>query len=840
MKSNNLFKYSKISGKGKNLLKTQNIDVYSIEYSLLFKKATNIYFLCPYCQKKVPLIFPLIDSSNVKILLYLICECGEQRIITLKEFFSVNTDNQINKEFKEYEVNCCDICLSNTDKNNLLYCLKFNAWMCKNCREISFQNEEKNHSFAKYNINFKKLCKIHSIYYNLYYCFTCKKDICVKCTKNEHKLHEYISVENFFQKINNKFKDFCLKYKKLYDIRRMYSNKTININKNYINILNYESKELENEYCNEFFYDLIENKIKSNIGKITREFNKYFDNDNDMNITSDDINEINDYIIIYYRLNIQLLYLIKFTYERFLFLENYKNINIIINMNILSNLNLEEFKFAKMAKKSSNNKKEYKNGEINQLEIFKRKLKNYVFFSPIINIEGLINFQSYNNFVLTKKSKVKNIVNLNDNDYLILTDISLLYYNTNRNTMHNISPKLINQKINFGISVQYIKKDSNVCVNCVNSDSDIQNDTFNISIKEVESLDDSTILNDFQKTKKYTKKMSSNFDIIMSDYDNYTTLPSHNKFFCKKNSAMINFYPTYNPIINYDYNLIQNISSICKYTDNFILIAYKNNIIKCLFSKINNELLSVNIFNYFTAHKKPIYLLNILKNGYLITASEDNTFKIWDIASYKINNTKIKCLYSINKKIFTLYEKIIENKTEDNKINNNCIFFGNKNGFFICEDYKWNNLKNVINHKDRVTSLLINKNNEVITGSLDRYIKKTNIVTLEENKKIIMENSIISFIAINDNFFGAMIEDFGFYIIDAVKLCRIQYIQKTNNKIKGFGNLGDGCFYCIIDKEKESIINDNNENEINNLNYNMIIRIVKGYFGNNGSFVAFS
>ena len=39
----------------------QNLDIYITEYSLLFKKQTNKYYLCPFCQKKIPLIFPFIE-----------------------------------------------------------------------------------------------------------------------------------------------------------------------------------------------------------------------------------------------------------------------------------------------------------------------------------------------------------------------------------------------------------------------------------------------------------------------------------------------------------------------------------------------------------------------------------------------------------------------------------------------------------------------------------------------------------------------------------------------------------------------------------------------------------
>jgi hypothetical protein len=503
-------------------------------------------------------------------------------------------------------------------------------------------------------------------------------------------------------------------------------------------------------------------------------------------------------------------------------------------MNILTNVNTKEFKYMKINKTISDIKEyenKYKKGDINKLDLFKQKLKKFIFFNPIINIDGLINFQTYKNFTI-KKSKVKNIINVNYNDYLILTDISLLYYNTNKNNIYNIEPKYSNQKISFGISEQSTKNDFDIIINF-----NIQNDEINTCIKD-NYIDSDLDKKTFQKTKNFTKKISMDYNVKINK-DNFSTLPK-NKSFLKKTSSMLNSFAALSPIYNYNSN--QNISSICKYVDNLILIAYKTIIIKCIFSKINNELLSVNVFNHFTAHKKPIYLINTLDNRYVVTASEDNTFKIWDITESKNDKKKVNCLYSINKRIFSIYEKILDNSSEKDKIENNYLFFGHKTGFFLCENFQWNNMKNITNHKDKVTSLLINRNNEVITGSLDRYIKKTDFLTLEENNKIIMENGITSFIDINENIFGVIIEEFGLYLIDSVKLCRINYIKNWDDKIKTFGNLGEGCFYCIADKENKNKSNiiKNIDNDNINLNNNILIRIVKGYFGNDERFAAFT
>ena len=830
----------KLDRKNINLLKIQNLDIYSIEYSLLLKKANNKYFLCPYCQKYVPLIFPLIKSNNINLFLYLVCECGKQRIITLKELFSINSVNR--EETNDF----CEICLSNDDKDNILYCLKCNIWICKNCREIVYKDEEKTHNLSKYVIKFNTLCDVHEIYYNLYYCITCKKGICFKCIKKQHKSHEYLSLENYFQNVNDKFKNIYLK-----NSQKRETDKIVNKVNNNISTLIckkkkeevIETKKIKNcnkEINKEDIYNIKDNKIKMNIEKIQKQFNKFFNND--ISINSNDINEITDYIINYYRLNIQLLYLIKFTYERFLLLEKYNNINIINNMNILTSLNIEEFQLLNILPKnnyeySMNNNKNEKN---KKMELFKEELIKYIPFNPIIKLDGLINFQSYNNFAIIKQSKVKNILSINIIDYLILTDLELLYYSTNENTMYKIEPKYILQTVNFDIIKQYTKKDSDPPFN-----SKIPSDKINIIIKNNESFDDSLIIKDIHKMKRFSKDISIDLDKINNkginlfnlNKDNFSTITTK-KTYNKKLSAKLNSIFIFN----------QNISSICKFTDNLILIAYKTNIIKCTFVKFNNEFISINILNIIPAHKKPIYLINLLKNGNVITASEDNTFKIWNITTSKINNRNDKCLYTINKKIFSFCEKITNininieknKKNSNNYNNNNYICFGHTKGFYLTINFNWNNMKNIINHKDNVNCMLINNENELITGSLDRYIKKTNLSTFEEDKKVIMENRINAFTIINKNIFAAEIEDIGIFLINTLNLCKIQYIKNWDDKIKSFGSLENGFFYCIINKENE---NNSDKNQIikkNDINYNIYIKIEKGYFGNDERFIVFS
>ena len=128
-------------------------------------------------------------------MLYLVCDCGESKLITLKELFSVKINNL--EGFNDLKKHC-DICLSNEEEKNILFCLKCGIWLCKNCREIVYKNEEKDHIYLNKEIIFKTLCQKHEIYYDLYYCLKCKKGICSQCLKNEHKFHEYLSIKNYY------------------------------------------------------------------------------------------------------------------------------------------------------------------------------------------------------------------------------------------------------------------------------------------------------------------------------------------------------------------------------------------------------------------------------------------------------------------------------------------------------------------------------------------------------------------------------------------------------------------------------------------------------------------
>ena len=340
--------------KKRNQLINQNLTIYTTDFSQQFKFESNKYCLCPFCKKKIPLLYPIIDRESINILLFLVCDCGEQKIITLKELLSVNINNSKNIIDT---ANNCDICLSNEQPENILFCLKCGIWICKNCREIVYKNEEKEHIHLNIQLNIKTLCPIHEIYYNLYYCLDCTKGICSQCVKKEHKNHEYLSNNDFYFNVNNKFKDIYLNNKNYFDKRNFDKTKSQfydNINYDYIIEKNIENTienkienkiNLENEYeiKSENIYNVIQKKIELNIKKIKKDFSTYFISD--LKIKSSDINEINDYIIHYYRLNIKILYLIKFIYKKFLLMENYDNINIIKNISILTNFNEKEFSF---------------------------------------------------------------------------------------------------------------------------------------------------------------------------------------------------------------------------------------------------------------------------------------------------------------------------------------------------------------------------------------------------------------------------------------------------------------------------------------------------------------
>ena len=789
----------------------QNLDIYITEYSLLFKKQTNKYYLCPFCQKKIPLIFPFIESFSFNLLLFLVCDCGEKRIISLKELFLVNV-----RDVKDIcdNIEHCDICLSTDNIENILFCLNCGIWMCQPCREISFKSDESTHTLLNIKLYFKILCPIHEIYYNLYYCLTCRKGICEKCIKKQHKFHEYLSIDNYFLKVDYSFKDIYLNNQK--DINNMDKqsfdkSKSIDIindnNSKDINSLNMDINSdlnkniiIENKIdlekrCNiniENIYNLIRSKIELNIKKINHYYMKYFKKDLSI---KNNINEINKYFINYYRLNMQLLFLIKFTYEKFLYLKQFKNINIINNMNLLTNFNKNVFKFTNFSQNFDDNNF-FKSKQHQNSIHFIQKLKNFIYDNTIMNLdEGIINFKLYNIFPISKDEKIKTILLINDYDYLILTDINLLYFNTSENTMYKIVPKYIHQRVNFDFDKKYeIKKDYSFEFTSNNN-----NNIDNLNI----------IFNNFKINEiKYVNTMKENKNNKLSnDIENEINIDKINI-----TSFEQNFH---NKEID-----DESISAICKLSQNLILICYKTNIIKCTFSKINNELLSINIFQIIPAHKKPIYLIGLLKNGNVITASEDKTCKIWDIPTSSIYTGKNKPLYSIDKKIFSFYEK--ENNKEKNIINSNIennekesfLFLGNNNGFSFCYNYKFNSLKNINNHEDIVTSILINNENEIITGSFDMYIKKMNMKNYKVEKSILMENRIISFTIINEYIFGTVIDEYGLYLINNFSLDKLSYFNYWKNTINDFGNINNEFFYCIVEKNSSKNDNKNNNNII--------------------------
>ena len=812
--------------KKRNQLISQNLDIYTVDYSQQFKNETNKYCLCPFCKRNIPLIFPIIDRISINLLLFLVCDCGEQKIITLKELFSVNINNSKNILDSG---NNCDICLSNEEQENILFCLKCGIWQCKNCREIVYKDEEKEHIHLNKKLNIKTLCPIHEIYYNLYYCLNCKKGICPQCLKKEHKYHEYISMNDFYLNVNNKFKNIYLNNKNYFNKRTLDKTKSQYFN-NISYDYNFEKKienkinlEKEQEVKSENIYNIIQKKIELNIRKIKKDFSTYFISD--LKIKSNDINEINEYIINYYRLNIQLLYLIQFIYNKFLLLGNYNNINIINNMNLLTNFNVKEFSVLNLFEKNNDNLLKTKSHD--NIVHFKQTLKNFIYNDTIINLEeGIINFQFYNNFMLLKDEKVKDFLIINDYDYLILTNINLLYFSTYENIMYKIIPKY-HQRIDFDIIKQYeINQNSFSIINYKNENNKNNINNINIIINDDE-LSSSNDINHTLSVLDYNIDKKLTFDMSKSNNDNFNhniTSEPKNHFLKKKKSVLLT-----SPIV-----LNQNITSICKYYQNQILVCYKTNIIKCIFSKVNNELLLVKIIKVIPAHKKSIYLINVLTNGNVITVSEDKTLKIWNLSTSNISNTNDKCLYTINKRIFCFYEKINNNINNDKDVNY-LICFGRKKGFLLSRNAKFNNLKNIINHKDIVKSILINSNNDIITGSLDGYIKKTNINNFQEDKKLFMGKGIISFNYINDNNFGVIIKDLGLFIINSLELTKISYVKNNKDKIILFGNLGNGLFYAMLDKE-----NDNDKKKKENNDSNININILEVTMGKNGKYIVFS
>ena len=365
------------------------ITLYEKSLISIYEKCTNNYLLCPFCFKSIPLIIPFINTRTFQLNIYLYCKCTKKQIISIETLLNINMPSIKAKNENQY----CEICKSNKNFENILYCLFCNKWICESCRTISFKNEEKFHLYVNNELNFQDVCDYHEIYINDYFCIDCEKSICLYCKKKEHKEHNVIQMENYYKNTEEQ-------------LQKIYNANVENVGK---------FNEVK-------FFDFIYNNIM-NIKKYKKDCEKTLKIKIDIN---DNISKLIEQNL---KLNLQVFYFIKFIYEKFKFSKGFMNNNLIISMNSLLNFNFNGFD---QLLKNNNNQ------NINAND-FKYEFSNFLSNNYIIKINNLIDFkilQKESSF-LQDENRINNFLRLHDYFYIFLSNNQLKYYDIKADSISN-------------------------------------------------------------------------------------------------------------------------------------------------------------------------------------------------------------------------------------------------------------------------------------------------------------------------------------------------------------------------------------------------------------------
>lgn len=706
------------------LTKISDFDNYFNSLESYYLSSPNKYFFCPFCFKNIPLILPFINRSSSSLNLFLICPCGKKQIIHPFQIFSAKIPPPPEPEKKVEKF--CQICKSNHNSKEIKYCLFCDLWICKICREEGFKKEEENHCFSDQKIFEINLCKTHELYKNKFFCFTCNIPICFYCLKQNHSKHHTISDIDFHEEADKKFK-------KLYTSNTNVNNDIDNKNNiNDLDLLFLEEKTIDKEIV---FKNLLD-KIRATKNLVGL-YEKLCE---DENIEKDET--IKEYLLKNLKINVEIYFFLKFTYERFLLSKGFLNFNLINNM-----INLIHKNFTNLFNIDTN---KYNSSNILELNY---SLKNYLYTNFLINFKKILNFEtlSESSSFEEEEQKINEIIKVDESTYLYISSYNLMY----NDTIKGAKSKFISEG---GSPPPYVR-------------TSIYDEGF-LEIRPPLLIPKQRSMS--LKSKRKRSSLNENMDNnnINTNKDDF----SEDIFFSKRKISHL-------LLVGKDVLLI---------TCGEVIEKYK--MIKLL---LNPEYSLI-------GHKTDVRLLFANSENKLISVSEDNVIKIWELVSNK-------CLFTISHPIYSFFEDVTEP---------NLIYCGNKKGF-ISLDINKGYFKNFCCHKDIVNNLLMNKNKKIITGSFDGFIKLFDINKneIETKKEVDMSGKIKNFSKINEKIFAVIVENKGLSLFNYYEgLILVKYINLWKEKIVGFVSLGNGFFFKENDQGKYKLIKAQNiEEELNEL-----------------------
>ena len=341
-------------------------------------KYLNQYFLCPRCNIYIPALPFFVNSiEKGSIELLINCKCGNKDRMPLEDY--------LNYTIPIPKIEICEICHSNKPNLNFLFCITCSRWICNECREI-FWEEEQNHFYSKNYVIFTEYCEEHLNKKKLFYCLNCKKEMCIKCTKKHNKEHYVVDLVIYYQKIKN------YPYIKNLD--------------NNINDL-FKKNEKIKDKCLEIIEDL--------------------HNDNNENI----INTKEKFLELYNKnnnLNKQLKIFLDILYNTFLASCTCPNFNVIHNFEFSSDVNIDEaIEIEKLCEDVTISS-----------EIKYEKIINYYSKNYLLQIKSLLYIKEEKSYY--DHFNVKLLLKLNDESFIFTSDSFFQIYNTKTK---EISQKII-------------------------------------------------------------------------------------------------------------------------------------------------------------------------------------------------------------------------------------------------------------------------------------------------------------------------------------------------------------------------------------------------------------
>ena len=341
-------------------------------------KYLDQYLLCPRCNIYIPSLPFFVnpaEKGSVEILIN--CKCGNKDRMPLEDYF--------NYKLPTPKISKCEICRSNKPNLDFLFCVTCSRWVCNECREV-FYEEEQNHYYSKNYVVFSEYCEEHINKKKLFYCLNCKEEFCSKCSKNHNNEHNIIDLTTYYQTVQN-----------------------LILMKNLENNINdfFKKNEKIKEKCLEIIENLNNVNGENNIDKKEKFLELYNKN---------------------YNLNIQLKNFLNILYNSFLAASTNPNYNIIHNIEHSSDININAaIEIEKLCEDLTISS-----------EIKYEQIINYFSQNYLLQIKSLLYIKEekshYDNF------SVKLLLKLNDESFLFTSDTFFQVYNTNTK---EISQKII-------------------------------------------------------------------------------------------------------------------------------------------------------------------------------------------------------------------------------------------------------------------------------------------------------------------------------------------------------------------------------------------------------------